>query len=61
MAKSPEVKSEEKFNKEPYDKTKSARIKKMFHKIADWFAVSTPGGASDGKDAGQGGLLDRHC
>lgn len=47
MAKSPEVKSEEKFNKEPYDKTKSARIKKMFHKIADWFAVSTPGGASE--------------
>ena len=47
MAKSPEVKSEEKFNKEPYDKTKSARIKKMFHKIADWFAFSTPGEASE--------------
>ena len=45
MAKSPEVKSEEKFNKEPYDKTK--RIKKLLHKIADWFAVSTPGGASE--------------
>lgn len=47
MAKSPEVKSEEKFNKEPCDKTKSAKIKKLLHKIADWFAVSTPGGASE--------------
>ena len=45
MAKSPEVKSEEKLNKEPYDKTK--RIKKLLHKIADWFAVSTPGGVSE--------------
>ncbi len=47
MAKSPEVKSEKKLNKKPCDNTKTTRIKKLFHKIADRFAVSTPGGVSE--------------
>lgn len=47
MAKSPEVKTEEKLNKKPSEKTVKKQLAKLFNRIADWFAVSTPGGASE--------------
>ncbi len=47
MAKTPEIKSEKKLNKEPYNKTIPKRIKKLLQKIADCLAPSTPGGVSE--------------
>ncbi len=47
MAKSPEIKSEEKLNKKPCNKTKLNQIKKLVQRIIDCLAPSVPGGVSE--------------